>query len=241
MTVYLFVLVIGLGAGAISGIVGTGASIILLPLLVFQFGAKQAVPIMAVAGLMANIGKIIAWHREVDWRAVAAYALAGAPAAALGARTLLVLPPQLVDTALGAFFLLMIPTRHWLQAHRYRINLWQLALAGGVVGFLTGVVASTGPLSVPAFLSYGLMKGAFISTEAAASLAVFASKVATFREFGALPVPLILHGLVIGSSVMAGSFLGKAVVQRVGVGTYNVLLDLMLLCAGLSMLWAALG
>ncbi|MGD9867272.1 MAG: sulfite exporter TauE/SafE family protein [Hyphomicrobiales bacterium] len=239
MTVYLFVLVIGLGAGAISGVVGTGGSIILLPLLVFHFGAKQAVPIMAVAGLMANIGKILAWHREVDWRAVAAFGLAGAPAAALGARTLLVLPPQLADTALGAFFLLMIPARHWLQARHFRINLWQLALAGGVIGFLTGVVVSTGPLSVPAFLSYGLTRGAFISTEAAASLAVFASKVATFREFGALPGTLIMHGLIVGASMMAGSFLGKAVVQRMGVGTYNVLLDSMLLIAGLSLLWQA--
>jgi len=46
-----------------------------------------------------------------NWRAVAAYAITGVPAAALGARTLLVLPPRLIECALGIFFLLMIPAR----------------------------------------------------------------------------------------------------------------------------------
>lgn len=53
MATYLFVLLVGLGAVALTGIVGTGASIVLLPVLAFQFGAKQAVPIMAVAGLIS--------------------------------------------------------------------------------------------------------------------------------------------------------------------------------------------
>jgi len=40
-----------------------------------------------------------------------------------------------------------------------------------VIGYLTGIVVSTGPLSVPLFLFYGLTKGAFLATEAASSLA----------------------------------------------------------------------
>lgn len=239
MTTYLFVLLAGLAAGALSGVVGTGASIILLPLLVMQFGPKQAVPIMAVAGLMGNLGKMAAWHREVDWRAVAAYALGGVPAAALGARTLLVLPVRLVDMALGGFFLAMIPVRHWLRARSFTLSLWQLGLVGAVVGYLTGLVISTGPLSVPAFLSYGLNKGAFISTEAAASLALSISKVATFRGFGALPWEIILHGLIVGGAIIAGTFAGRSLVRRMGTGTYDRLLDALLLCSGLTLLWEA--
>ncbi len=102
VTEYVFVLVVGLVSGALSGIVGTGSSIMLLPLLVFQFGPKQAVPIMAISGLMANVAKAAAWWREVDWRAFAAYTCTGVPAAALGARTLLVLPSHWVDGALAS-------------------------------------------------------------------------------------------------------------------------------------------
>jgi hypothetical protein len=87
MVNYVLVLALGLAAGSLSGIIGTGASIMLLPVLVFQFGPKQAVPIMAIAALMSNVAKIMAWWREVDWRAFAAYSITGIPAAALGAHT----------------------------------------------------------------------------------------------------------------------------------------------------------
>lgn len=239
MAIYIFVLAVGLAAGAVSGIVGTGSSIMLLPVLVFEFGPKQAVPIMAIAALMANVGKVLAWRREVDWRAFAAYAATGVPAAALGARTLLVLPARVVDLALGLFFLAMIPGRRRLHATSIRLRLWQLALAGAVIGYLTGIVISTGPLSVPAFTSYGLVKGAFLSTEAASSLALMISKVATFRQLGALPASVVLQGTIVGASVMAGTFVGKAAVLRMSPGMFLHVLDGMLLCSGLAMLWAA--
>jgi uncharacterized membrane protein YfcA len=211
----------------------------LLPILVYQFGPKQAVPIMAIAALMSNVGKAFAWWREIDWKAFAAYSITGAPAAALGARTLLILPSQGVDIALGLFFLAMIPGRRWLIAKNLRLKLWQLAVAGGLIGFITGIVLSTGPLSVPAFTAYGLLKGAFLSTEAASSLVLMISKVATFRALGALPAQSILEGLIIGASVMAGAFVGKAVVQRMSVAVFHHMLDGLLLCSGLALLWDA--
>lgn len=236
---YELILVVGLIAGALSGIIGTGSSIILMPILVFQFGPKQAVPIMAVSSVMANLGKMLAWWREVDWRSFAAYSAAGVPAAALGARTLLALPPHVVDAALGLFFLTMIPFRRWLYIRDFRLSLWQLALAGAAIGYVTGIVLSTGPLSVPAFMARGLMKGAFLSTEAASSLALMISKVTTFREAGALPAQTLLQGIIVGSSVMAGTVAGKAIVQRMSLHTFQYILDALLLCSGLSLLYAA--
>src|SRR6266851_3907414 len=61
---FLFVLAVGLVAGTVSGIVGTGSSIMLMPVLVYQYGPKQAVPIMAIAAVMANLSRILAWWRE---------------------------------------------------------------------------------------------------------------------------------------------------------------------------------
>lgn len=172
---FLFVLIVGLVAGTISGIVGTGSSIMLMPVLVYQYGPKQAVPIMAVAAVMANLSRILAWWREVDWRACIAYSITGIPAAALGARTLLALPSHAVDIAIGVFLIAMVPVRHWLARHRLKANLWHLAIGGALIGYLTGIVASTGPLSVPLFLFYGLSKGAFLATEAASSLGLYVS------------------------------------------------------------------
>ena len=143
---FLFVLAVGLVAGTISGIVGTGSSIMLMPVLVYQYGPKQAVPIMAIAAVMANLSRILAWWREVDWRACAAYSIPGIPAAALGARTLLALPSHAVDISIGLFLIAMVPARHWLARHDLKFSLWHLAVGGAVIGYITGIVVSTGPL-----------------------------------------------------------------------------------------------
>ena len=86
---------------------------------------------MAVAAVMANLSRILAWWRDVDWRACAAYAVTGVPPAAAGGRTLLALPPRAVDLAIGVFLIAMIPTRRWLAARSIcALTLWHLALAG---------------------------------------------------------------------------------------------------------------
>ncbi|GJE45911.1 sulfite exporter TauE/SafE family protein [Methylobacterium soli] len=237
----LFVLAVGLVAGLVSGIIGTGSSILLVPVLASVYGPRDAVPIMAVAAVMANAARILAWWREIDGRAFAAYAIPGALAAAAGARTLLVLPPRAVDLAIGAFLLAMIPVRHQLAAHLLRLRLRHLALAGAVIGFLTGIVVSTGPLSVPVFVGYGLAKGAFIGTEAAGSLAVYASKTLTFQGAGALPPDTLLKGLVVGASLMGGAFLAKPFVLRLSPDRFRHVMDGLMLVSGLSMLWNGLG
>ncbi|HMJ49134.1 MAG TPA: sulfite exporter TauE/SafE family protein [Burkholderiales bacterium] len=236
---FLFILAVGLAAGTLSGIVGFGSTIILMPVLVIDFGPRQAVPIMAIAAIMVNFSRIVAWWREVDWRACAAYSVTGIPGAALGAGTLLVLPPRIIEAALGVFFIAMIPARRWLAAHKLVINVWHLAVVGLVIGYITGIVATTGPISVPIFLTYGLVKGAFLATEAASSLAVYVSKAVVFRTFGALPTDIILKGLIIGSTLMAGTFIAKRFVLKLEPQQFRLLMEGLMLISGVAMLWAA--
>ncbi len=240
MTGYFFVLIAGVFAGTVSGVIGTGSSIILLPVLVFAFGPLQAVPIMAVASVMVNFTRAVAWWREIDWRSFLAYSLPAVPAAALGARTLIALPPALIDSLLGLFFLAMIPGRRVLARRGWRAQWWHLAVAGAVIGFVTGIVLSTGPLSVPVFAAAGLHKGALLATEAAASLLIYLAKVSTFQSFGALSRETLTKGIIVGSSLMAGTFAGKYLVLRMRTETFSKLLDLLLLCSGAALLWAAL-
>ena len=236
---YLLVLTVGLIAGTLSGIVGFGSSIMLMPVLVITFGPREAVPIMAVAAIMANLSRVAVWWRVIDWRAVGVYALTGIPASALGARTLLVLPPRLVEVVLAVFFIGMIPMRRWLATRNFRLRLWLLAVVGAVIGFLTGIVVSTGPINTPFFLAYGLIKGAFLGTEAMASLAVYISKSLVFRSYGALPLTAIAQGLIIGCSLTVGSFIAKRFVLSLEPEKFRLLMDALLLVSGLTMLWTA--
>ncbi len=238
---WIAVLAIGLIAGTLGGIVGFGTSIMLLPILVIAFGPLEAVPMMAVTALMANFSRVVVWWREVDWKVCAVYASTGIPFAALGATTLLNLSSTSIEMALAAFFILMVPLRRSLQASGMRVRLWQMSIVGAVIGFLTGIVVSTGPINTPFFLAYGLTKGAFLSTEAMASLAVYASKSAVFSHFGALTWPILWKGMIVGSSVMAGSWLAKRFVLRMDEGQFRYLMDALMLVAAATMLVTALG
>jgi len=149
---------------------------------------------------------------------------------------LLALPSHAVDIAIGLFLIAMVPVRHWLARHDLKFSLWHLAIGGAVIGYLTGIVVSTGPLSVPLFLFYGLSKGAFLATEAASSLGLYLSKSVTFERFGALTGDIALKGLIAGSSLMSGAFIAKRFVLRLEPDVFRLFMAGIMLVAGFAMI-----
>jgi uncharacterized protein len=108
---------------------------------------------------------------------------------------------------------------------------------GLVAGTVSGVVGF--PITAPIFLARGLVKGAFLSTEAAGFLAVYVSKVVTFGVLGALPSELLIAGLIVGSSLMAGVVVARRFVLGLESERFRLLMDGLLLVSGLTMLWTA--
>ena len=236
MDQWLFVLVTGFLAGGLSGLIGTGASLILLPVLVPMFGAKEAIPIMAVAGFMANASRVVAWWSVIDWKAVVAYSVTGVPAAVAGAFTLVNLPTGWPETLLGGFIILLVPLRRIARKTIGTLTLPMMALAGLFIGYLTGLFLSTGPISTPVFLGYGLLRGEFIGSEAAASLFLQASKIVSFHEFGALPLSGVLNGVLVGLSLTLGTFASKPLISRIKDEHFRSLTDVVTVASGLWLL-----
>lgn len=114
-----------------------------------------------------------------------------------------------------------------------------LAVFGAPLGLLTGLVVSTGPLTVPLFTFHGLDRGALLGTEAAASVGMYGSKVGTFQALGALPLEVVAQGGIVGLTLMAGSFIGRSIVLALSPGAYRTLIDALMLVSGLTLLWAA--
>ncbi|WP_345891414.1 TSUP family transporter [Dickeya oryzae] len=149
------------------------------------------------------------------------------------------MPVRLSNLCIGLFFLLLIPLRHLAHRRAITLNDNQLAMAGGVIGFLTGVVFSTGPLTIPLFAGYGLLKGALLATEAV-SLVIYLTKASTFGVIGALPWSALLAGVLVGLTQVAGVYIGKRFVLHLSDTLFNRLVDSMMLIAGLSLLWETL-
>ncbi len=235
----LLICAVGLGAGVLGGVIGFGTTILLMPPLVYFYGPMTAVPVIALVAIVANLARVGLWWREIDWKLCGVYAATSVPAVVLGANTLVQFNPRLIELILGSFLLLMIPVRRWLRRMDWKPHLGHMALVGAGIGYLTGIVASTGAINTPFFLAYGLLKGAYIGTEAASSLAVFLAKGATFHTLGVIDSRAIAQGLTIGVFVLIGSTLSKRLVLRLPEHRFLQLMEGVMLVSGLAILWMA--
>ena len=111
-----------------------------------------------------------------------------------------------------------------------------MGLVGAIIGYLTGIVATTGAINTPFFLAYGLSKGSFLGTEAASTLSILFTKGIAFHQLGFLNMMAIMQGLLIGVCVLAGSIFSKKIVLALPEDKFLLLMELVMLISGLSIL-----
>ena len=227
---------LGLAAGVLGGVIGFGTTIILMPALVYFYGPIQAIPVIALVATVANLSRIFLWWSVINWKVCFVYSITAIPAVILGVNTLVTLNDHLVEITLGLFLILLIPIRRWMRNKNFYLKLWQMSLVGAGIGFLTGIVATTGAINTPFFLAFGLSKGAFLGTEAASTLSILFTKGITFHQLGFLNSTAIIQGLLIGSCVLLGSIFSKRIVLALPEKKFLLLMELVMLISGASIL-----
>jgi len=224
--------VLGLLAGIFGGVIGFGTAIILMPALVYFYGPVQSIPVMAIVATVANLSRIFLWWRLIEWRVCFVYSLTAIPAVILGANTIVALNATIVQVILGTFLILLIPIRRWMRKQNFVLQLWHMALVGAFIGYLTGIVATTGAINTPFFLAYGLSKGTFLGTEAASTLSVLFTKGIVFHGLGLLDSTAMIQGLLIGSAVLVGSIFSKRIILTLSERQFLQLMELVMLISG---------
>lgn len=227
---------LGLGAGVLGGVIGFGTTIILMPALVYFYGPIQAIPVIAMVATVANLSRIFLWWDVIRWRVSLVYSLAAIPFTVFGVNTLVRLDERLIEMTLGGFLILLVPIRRWMRKKNFYLKLWQMGLVGAIIGYLTGIVATTGAINTPFFLAHGLSKGAFLGTEAASTLSILFTKGIAFHQLGFLNMMAIMQGLLIGVCVLAGSIFSKRIVLSLPEDKFLLLMELVMLISGLSIL-----
>ncbi len=223
-------------AALLAAVTGFGGAAVLLPMLVFVFGVREAIPILTVAQLIGNGSRVWFNRRELDWRVVGWFALGGVPMALLGGVLFAHTPLAALTRVLGAFLILIVVFRHMPKMNAFRTPLKGFALIGAASSFLSALLGSVGPLMAPFFLAYGLVKGAYIGTEALSTVVMHVAKLIAYRESAVLPAHAALSGLALGPLMVAGSFAGKKVVDRLPERVFVAIIDLTLLAAGVMFL-----
>jgi len=231
----LLLAVVAFLAATLAAVSGFGGAAVLLPVLVMVFGVRDAIPILTVAQLIGNASRVWFNRRELDWKVVGWFALGGVPMALLGGFLFATAPLKALTRLLGVFLLLIVVWRHVRPTPR-KPPLESFAALGAGSSFLSALLGSVGPLMAPFFLAYGLVKGAYIGTEALATVVMHVSKLVAYRQAAVLSGAAVLMGLALGPLMVAGSYAGKRIVDRLPERVFVVIIEAVLVAAGLLFL-----
>ena len=218
-------------ASTLAAVTGFGGAAVLLPVLVAIFGVREAVPILTVAQLIGNGSRVWFNRREVNWRVVTWFAIGGVPMALLGGYLFAKAPLSPLTKLLGVFLLFIVVWRH-VRPRTASFPVVAFAGIGAGASFLSALLGSVGPVMAPFFLAHGLVRGAYIGTEALSTVVMHLTKLVAYRQTDVLTWTAIVIGLALGPIMVAGSWLGKRVVDRLPERVFVAVIEGVLVVAG---------
>jgi uncharacterized membrane protein YfcA len=223
-------------ASTVAAVAGFGGAVILLPVLVAIFGVRDAVPILTVAQLIGNGSRVWFNRHELVLEVVGWFSVGAVPLAFLGGLLFASAPLSALTRLLGAFLLLTALWRHLRQGPPRKPPLHGFVLIGAVFSFLSALLGSVGPLLAPFFLAYGLVKGAYIGTEALATVVMHVTKLVAYGGTAVLTFNSIWVGLALGLVMILGSLTGKRILDRLPERAFVIVIEAVLVLAGLGFL-----
>jgi uncharacterized membrane protein YfcA len=230
--IWPILLAVALLASTLAAVTGFGGAAVLLPVLVAFFGMRAAVPILTVAQLVGNGSRVWFNRRELNWRVVGWFALGGVPMALLGGYLFASAPLAQLTRLLGGFLVVVVVWRHVRPRLVRPFPTPAFAAIGAGSSFLSALLGSVGPIMAPFFLAYGLVKGAYIGTEALSTVVMHVTKLYAYGEAALLTWPDTVTGLALGPVMILGSFAGKRIVDRLPERVFVALIEAVLVIAG---------
>jgi hypothetical protein len=232
----LLLLVAALAASTLAAVAGFGGAAILLPVLVLVVGPRDAIPVLTIAQLVGNGSRVVLNRDAVSWRIVGWFALGGVPAALIGGFLFASAPLDALTRLIGAFLLASVAWRHLRPAPSGVLGERTFTLVGAVFAFASALVGSVGPIMAPFFLAAGLVKSAYIGTEAAATVVMHLAKLVAYGTAALLTAATVAVGLVMAPAMIAGSWIGKRIVDRLPEQIFVAVIEVVLVVTGVAFL-----
>jgi uncharacterized membrane protein YfcA len=227
-------------ASVLGGLSGFGTGLVLPVFLVPLVGVANVIPVMAVAMLFNNAGRVLAFRREADWTHVRRILVLGMPACAAGAYGYTLLDARWIAALLGSFLLLSVPLRRVLHSARFRFRPSAEVGMGACFGFVNGGMTGAGVILISTLMSSGLVGAQLIATDAVISVAMGLLKIALFGTMAALTVQLAVIGLLVGACTTPGAFVARWLLRRIPAGVHAWIMECVVVVGALSLLWKAL-
>ena len=222
-------------AAAISGAAGFGGALLLLPLLTHTVGVTTAVALLTVAQLVGNLSRAGLGWRQIHWRPVLTFLATAAPFAVLGALSFVSLPKPLLVRLVGAAILAFVVVKA-LGPAKFRSGPPLLLAGGAVVGALSGLVGSAGPLGAAVFLTLNLPPVAYVASEAVTAIGMHAVKLAVYGAELHLPAAFWPLAAGLGLAMVLGTWASKRLIERMPVVWFRRFVGVLLVVIAIQMI-----
>ena len=243
VSIYQLLLVAGVAlfASVLGGVAGYGSGALMPLVLVPMLGPEPVIPIIAMAGLLTNSGRVFAFLRHVSWRRVV-LVLAGATLPCMvTAYGYTLLTGKAIQIVIGVMLMLTVPLRYAMRKSAMVLGDRGLVLGAAGYGAAVGGTVGAGVILLSVLMAAGLQGAAVIATDAVISIAIGVARLSVFGLAGAIGPQTIAFALLIGLVAFPGAFLARAFVARMPIHVHTAILDAVVLFGGAVMVFGALG
>lgn len=222
------------GAASISGLAGFGGALLLLPILTGLLGPKAAVPVLTVAQLLGNASRAGFGFGEIRWRLVTYFVIGAVPGSIAGSLVFVDLPRNQISTAIGLFLVLVLLMRR-LRIRRLEKSRWWLVPGGALVGFLSAVLGSAGPLGAAFFLGLNLPPVAYVASEAVTAVAIHVTKTVVYERYALVGIGELTLGAFLGAGMVLGSWTGRKLIDRLPRAVFSLVVEILMVLSALQL------
>jgi uncharacterized protein len=226
-------------AAVVATVAGFGSSTLLIPVAVFFMDLKTAVFLVACFHLFNNLFKIRLFFTRIDFKLFRLFGIPSIIFAFLGARSIAVLPAELLTRVLAVFLILFSGISFLIPNIKIRQSLFNALFGGSLSGFLAGLIGMGGAIRSMFLLTFNLPKEVYVATAALIAFMIDLTRIPTYLWTGAarnhayyslLPLLIVIAYL--------GVKTGKGLLGKINQGVFRKIVFGALFLVGVRLLFA---
>ena len=220
-------------AGTIAGF---GSSVFFVPLAGFFFDFHVVLALTSILHVFSNAAKLVLFGRHIKWRLLLLLGIPSTAFVLLGAYLTTRLEFKFTELILGLFLLSF--SAFFLVRPKVKLSPQPLnaVTAGGLAGFLAGLIGTGGAIRGLALGAFDLEKNVFVATSAAIDTGVDLNRMIVYLGSGFFTPEF--YWFVPGLLLIAflGSYVGKVLLNQIQQKSFRKIVLVLVFLIGLTTL-----